>query len=116
MTPKVITDIQRHSWMGNGVKPASRGKWVAFADFKAKADLMLDLLQRAADNMEDRAPDARWLEEYFGLTGEHMILTDEGWEPGEVKPTYQEQALAAGETDANAYIYREVNAARAVSL
>lgn len=38
---------------------------------------------RAADSFEDSAPDREWFGELYELTGEHMILTDEGWCPGE---------------------------------
>jgi hypothetical protein len=52
----------------------------------------MDLLDRAAAQLADaRAPDATWWKEYFLLTGEHMVLTDEGWEPGEVVPSYLEE-------------------------
>lgn len=53
-----------------------------------RLELATDLLNRAADDMEDRSPDTTWLRDYFTLTGEHMILTDEGWEPGDAKQTY----------------------------
>lgn len=26
--------------------------------------------------------------DYYGFSGDHMVLTDEGWEPGEVKQSY----------------------------
>lgn len=53
-----------------------------------KLELALDLLDRAANDMEDRSPDSTWLRDFFVLTGDHMILTDEGWESGEVKQDY----------------------------
>lgn len=57
---------------------------------KQKYELAMDLLERATNMMEDAMPDAAWGEQYFGLTGEHMLLTEEGWEPGDVKYTYDE--------------------------
>lgn len=44
--------------------------------YKHKYEMASDLLDRAAHRLsDDEAPD--------GLTGEHMILTDEGWAGGE---------------------------------
>ena len=58
----------------------------------AEAAKAMDLLDRAAAHMADRsAPDSEWWKEYFLLTGEHMVLTDEGWEPGEVKGSYLQE-------------------------
>lgn len=49
----------------------------------------MDLLDRAADHLADSpAPDATWWKELFQITGEHMILTEEGWESGEGKSAY----------------------------
>lgn len=40
----------------------------------------LGLLERALPRFEDAtAPDTQWFKDYFLLTGEHMVLTDEGW-------------------------------------
>ena len=37
------------------------------------------LLARAAEFCTENAPDREWFRDYYLLTGEHMILTDEGW-------------------------------------
>jgi hypothetical protein len=39
----------------------------------------MDLLTRAADYFSEDAPDREWFHDLYLLTGEHMILTDEGW-------------------------------------
>lgn len=44
----------------------------------------MHLLERAVAT-EMPAPDKTWFQEYFALTGEHMILTDEGWTSGNDK-------------------------------
>lgn len=49
----------------------------------------MNLLERALPQFEHNAPDAKWFKEYFSLTGEHMILTEEGWEPGGAREVYQ---------------------------
>lgn len=55
-------------------------------DLQAKYDKAMDLLSRAEERMDVDAPDANWLGEYYSLTGDHMILTEEGWTPGDNKP------------------------------
>lgn len=46
----------------------------------------MDLLMRAEDRLaDDTAPDPTWWFDLFTLTGDHMVLTEEGWEPGECK-------------------------------
>lgn len=50
-----------------------------------------DLLKRVARNMEEApAFDPEWWRDYYLFTGEHMILTDEGWEPGDCKESLME--------------------------
>jgi hypothetical protein len=44
----------------------------------------MGLLERVVAT-EMSAPDKTWFQEYFALTGEHMVLTDEGWIPGSDK-------------------------------
>jgi hypothetical protein len=63
----------------------------------------MDLLNRAADKMEDESPDRTWLGEFYELTGDHMICTKEGWEDGENKQSY----IDGGQEDS---IICEVNA------
>jgi hypothetical protein len=52
----------------------------------------LDLLERADACFSDmeKAPDANWYREYLELAGRHAILTEEGWEPGDMKAQYLE--------------------------
>jgi hypothetical protein len=59
-------------------------------DLQAKYDKAMDLLNRASEKMDEpqAVPDANWLGEYYTLTGDHMICTEEGWEPGEGKAEY----------------------------
>lgn len=68
----------------------------------------MDLLKRAAEDMETTVPDENWCREYFLLTGEHMICTDEGWDPGSSKQSYIDN-LEEGES-IDDVIMDEVNA------
>jgi hypothetical protein len=63
------------------------------------------LLEEASECFEDYAPNDTWFERYFSLTGEHMILTEDGWETGEAKELY----LSSPEYGPD-YILKEVNA------
>lgn len=49
------------------------------ADGKLAAAMVC--LEAISDLVSDRPPDETWWRDYFLLTGEHMILTDEGWVP-----------------------------------
>jgi hypothetical protein len=42
------------------------------------------LLTRVGES-EVEAPDPTWTHDYYLFTGQWMLLTDEGWEPGELK-------------------------------
>ena len=33
---------------------------------------------------DENVPNEAWCRRLYGITGEHMVLTDEGWEPAEV--------------------------------
>lgn len=57
---------------------------------QTKLDVAMKLLKRAVDS-EIHAPDSDWFREYFELTGEHMILSDEGWECGSSKQSYLDE-------------------------
>jgi hypothetical protein len=46
----------------------------------------MDLLERAEPKFEDGGPDVDWHRDFFLLTGDHMICTDEGWQPGDTEP------------------------------
>jgi len=37
----------------------------------------------AADLVGEKAPDATWFREYYEITGDHMVLTEDGWIPAE---------------------------------
>jgi hypothetical protein len=58
------------------------------AKAKKRLELTMSLIERAASFFESCAPDTSWFEEYFSLTGDHMILTEEGWEPASAKREY----------------------------
>jgi len=46
----------------------------------------MNLLERAKPKFEDGGPDAEWHRDFFLLAGDHMICTDEGWQPGDTEP------------------------------
>lgn len=52
-----------------------------------------DLVDRASEHFEagETAPDETWYRDLFELTGDHMILTEEGWVPGSLKQQYLDQ-------------------------
>jgi len=54
-----------------------------------KAKRAEQLLEHLIEFVDEEAPDPYWWRDYFVLTGDHMILTEEGWEPGESKAKYQ---------------------------
>jgi hypothetical protein len=43
----------------------------------------MEYLEALATVLDERAPDEDWWGDYFSLTGQHMVLTEEGWEPAE---------------------------------
>jgi hypothetical protein len=45
----------------------------------------MDLLERASEKLSEQPPDNTWWRDYFMLTGEHMICTEEGWQTGSCK-------------------------------
>jgi hypothetical protein len=59
-------------------------------------------------------PGLKLWHDYYEWTGDHMILTDEGWEPGEVKASYEEMAEAEG-LPLSSFITDEVNAPAVVA-
>lgn len=74
-----------------------------------KLERALNLLERAAECFDGGGPDKNWFREYFILTGAHMILTDEGWQSGEVKEELAKEAQENGE-DVSDWVLDEVNA------
>jgi hypothetical protein len=94
----------RYSLFPDGIRPTDSGRYVLLSDYKAATDL----LERFADLYGEVAlcgamigPGRKLWREYYDYLGEHMILTDEGWESGESKAQY-----LIGGVD----IYDEVNA------
>lgn len=45
----------------------------------------MNLLERAARRFENEEPDENWHRDLYLLTGEHAVLTDEGWSAGAEK-------------------------------
>jgi hypothetical protein len=88
---------------------ASQGGNMKNETTEKKLETALDLLNRAASRLADEsAPDPTWWPNLFALTGEHMILTDEGWESGDSKQSYID-GLRSGES-INDVILGEINA------
>lgn len=77
--PREFWDTWIGQWRGNDSDLP-----FAFAEAFAKEQLapVIPLLERAAEFCSDNPPDKDWFRDYFLFTGDHMILTDEGWEPG----------------------------------
>lgn len=40
--------------------------------------------------VDEHGPDEDWYRDYFTVTGQHVILTDEGWEPADMKASHLE--------------------------
>jgi predicted glycosyl hydrolase (DUF1957 family) len=55
----------------------------AWANHKNKA--LLGLIQRVAEHCSDNLPDKDWFRDLYRVTGEHMILTEDGWQPASEK-------------------------------
>lgn len=53
--------------------------------------------------------DPTWWREYYLFSGEHMICSDEGWEPGDSKQSYIDLAESEG-VRLSSFIIDEVNA------
>lgn len=56
-----------------------------------KLESAMNLLERSAEVFAENPPDAGWFRDYFLLTGEHMILVDESWEPGSSLAEYRKE-------------------------
>lgn len=81
------------------------------ARIKAESRLIIatDLLDRIVASIEDRpAGDIQWWRDYYLFSGQHMILTDEGWEDGGSKQSYLD--MDAEHPEYGASILDEVNA------
>jgi hypothetical protein len=77
-----------------------QGKTVAQAQF----DRCMDLLDKLMEfGFFDPAPDENWFRDYYTLTGDHVVLTEEGWIPAD-----QNTVEVTGEEPME--IFDEVNA------
>ena len=82
------------------------------ARIKAESRLVTatDLLERIVSSINDRpVGDTSWWRDFFLFTGQHMILTNEGWESGESRQSYIDMATKDGYGIAD-LILDEVNA------
>lgn len=70
---------------------------------KQKLEKAMDLLNRVEAGEAIVHRDFNWYRDFYLLTGDHMVRTDEGWEDGDGKQTY----IDSGDEDA---ILEEVNA------
>lgn len=92
----------RFSLFPDGLRPAPNGRWIKYLDYEA----LLELLEGFADLYgevplmgEMIAHGHPLWKRYHALSGDHMIMTDEGWEPGEAKASYLEEYGAASILD-----------------
>ncbi len=71
----------------------------------------LKLLERATALLEDVPckSDPTFWHDYLLFTGNHMICTEEGWEPGDAKGIYEQMAKENG-VPLSDFIIDEVNA------
>lgn len=86
-----ITNAQatgRFSVREDGMGFVLRSKeWLALQLAREKAHPeALTLLEEAEDMFagDENVPNETWCRRLYAITGEHMVLTDEGWEPAEV--------------------------------
>lgn len=47
-------------------------------------DSVTTAVEVASDMLGDRAPDDNWLRDWYLVTGDHMVRTEEGWIPAEM--------------------------------
>lgn len=105
----------RHTWMGNGVKPAPRGKWVEYTAYQELEKLLTEFAEIYAESSlppSEHERGFRVWRSYLEHTGKHMIHTEEGWEDGQAKQCYVEIAGAEG-VPLSEFILDEVNAPEA---
>lgn len=76
-----------------------------------RLDEAMKLLAEAAIHMADygTAPNETWCKRFFLLEGSHMILTEDGWERGSLKPEMAKDAERHG-LPLSEFILDEVNA------
>lgn len=77
----------------------------------AIAEKLLERIDAQVDDIGriDLSNDPTWRADYYKFTGEHMILTEEGWDSGENRESYVQQA-AADDAPLSDYILMEINA------
>ena len=77
---------------------------------ESRLRIATDLLDRIVACVEDHPiSDTSWWRDYYLFTGQHMILTDEGWEDGSSKQSYLDMEAEHPEYAENS-ILEEVNA------
>jgi hypothetical protein len=91
------------SWISEAIDPV-------IEPLAAKLKTAMELLAIAEKEMEGQPiMGTDYWRRYYALTGQHMILTEEGWESGQSKQTYIEQAYE-DQCPINEVILDEVNA------
>jgi hypothetical protein len=101
---KKVSGSPQKARRGILTKPIKKALMKSFLKSKTEQlDAAMNLLERAANFIECREPDETWWREYYLLTGEHMVRTEEGWESGSIKQTTIDEYGAD-------YILDEVNA------
>lgn len=78
-----------------------------------KLEISEALLKRFADACTDRKlHDETLWKDYFQYTGQHMILTDEGWYGGEMKQSYIDEIANGnwGDATLDEFVFDEINA------
>lgn len=89
---ELVTSAYRFGWMDGikrmeGVFPANPDKITPMGLLERFVDLYGET-PLAGAMIE---PGRKLWRDYYEFMGEHMILTDEGWEPGEVKQSYLDE-------------------------
>jgi hypothetical protein len=111
-----MTKIQRFSSTKQGMRFYGRGEYVLHSDYENQLKAAESLIDGFVNvygefhlTRNTIAPGMKLWRDYYEWTGDHMILTDEGWEPGEQKQSYIDQAASEG-CDLGDFIQDEVNA------
>lgn len=76
---------------------------VAEMTLEEKYNKAMNLLASASEMFEEEPPNESWFYNYFTLTGEHVVRTEEGWQAGSSKQQLIEDFGAD-------YIQEELNA------
>lgn len=81
----------RYSLFPDGIRPSTTGKYVLLSDYRKVADLLERFSELYGETQLSGSmikPGHNLWREYHEYSGDHLILTDEGWEPGESKVQY----------------------------